>query len=445
MHKILAAVAMLMLSGCGANFHSIYRPYDVNPSPGHTTSVLIDAKQRAIISTPQNDPESNRTTFVCAEPSPDALSAISATFAGSFGSTQQDEKLQGALAFAVRETAKQLGTRNATIQLLRDGLYRQCEAYMNGLIGDTTYEQIANKYINAMVVLLAIEEVTPDQRVFSADDGVTMGGETSANAQVNITDNGTAPETPVEQPTGEAPFPESSGEPAPSETTELPQDTENAPETSNGTAQETPAEQPTGDTVSPESSGESAPSETTELSQDTENAPETSNGTAQETPAEQPTGDTVSPESSGESAPSETTELSQDTENAPEAPNDTAQTSAAEASASEPVVTVAPPSNASAEMDDSITAAVSEMTQAFLRKDTVDFCLYTLPRLASSSPESQSTTIVEGFVAVCRLIVTAEYVGGRASFDSIFKFLEQEADQRRTEQEAAGSISEEGS
>ena len=46
MRRIIVIVAILILTGCGANFHSIYRNYDVD-SDTHTKSVLIDAKQRA--------------------------------------------------------------------------------------------------------------------------------------------------------------------------------------------------------------------------------------------------------------------------------------------------------------------------------------------------------------------------------------------------------------
>ena len=163
MRRILAIIAALMLTGC-ANSRSIYRAYKVD-SDAPTTTVLIDAKQRAIISMPNpkkgTNPKNgaNRVAFVCAEPSPDALSVISAAFAASSRSPGSEHTLAG----AITETAKQLGKRNATIQLLRDGLYRQCEAYMNGLIGPIAYESIANKYVNAMVVLLAIEEITRDR------------------------------------------------------------------------------------------------------------------------------------------------------------------------------------------------------------------------------------------------------------------------------------------
>jgi len=154
----------VLLGGCGANHSSIYRNYQVKGPDRSAHSALIDAKQRAILSVAASGVSQNgerREVIVCAEPSPDALSAISSTFAGSAGGLfPSGEQVQVSLAAALQETARELGQRNATIQLLRDGLYRQCEAYLNGLIDKPYYEQIANKYANAMVTLLAIEELT---------------------------------------------------------------------------------------------------------------------------------------------------------------------------------------------------------------------------------------------------------------------------------------------
>ena len=127
-----------------------------------------------------------RVAFVCAEPSPDALSAISAAFSGGLVLTRKGMESRQSLANTVQETAKQLGTRNATIQLLRDGLYRQCEAYMNGLIDKEDYSWIANKYINAMVVLLAIEEITRGPGVIAIGNGEEPDSKGLTKAEVNV-------------------------------------------------------------------------------------------------------------------------------------------------------------------------------------------------------------------------------------------------------------------
>ena len=159
----MITVMVLALAGC-ERARPLVRTHSL-VNTDKTDSLIMDAKRRAIISIPNPNREHRiphelgeieRLAFLCAEPSPDALSAISAAL------TLSPTAGKDALTIAITEAAKQLGNRNATIQLLRDGLYRQCEAFLNGILDDATYSWMANKYVNAMVVLLAIEEITPD-------------------------------------------------------------------------------------------------------------------------------------------------------------------------------------------------------------------------------------------------------------------------------------------
>lgn len=63
---------LVLLSGC-ANWNTAYRDFDVDEA-----GAMVDIKQRAIIASKNG--EAGRT-IVCAEPSPDALSAHAAEFA----------------------------------------------------------------------------------------------------------------------------------------------------------------------------------------------------------------------------------------------------------------------------------------------------------------------------------------------------------------------------
>jgi hypothetical protein len=222
--SLAVAALSAVLAACGANRASIFRDYEAydGDTGQRTSSVLIDAKQRAILSAPagraeMRDAEARRDVYLCAEPSPDALSAISSTFAGSLGGLfGPGKEVQGALASALSETASELGKRNATIQLLRDGLYRQCEAYMNGLIDKFYYEQIANKYVNAMVTLLAIEELTPSAAMIAevgAADGATVGAGTEAavSSGAPAATDGEAGDQAATGPQTGTPAPEGSG------------------------------------------------------------------------------------------------------------------------------------------------------------------------------------------------------------------------------------------
>ena len=399
LRMLLIIIASVMLSGCGANFTSIYRDYKVDPDK-QTTTVLIDAKQRAIISTPNKNSTSDRTAFVCAEPSPDALSAISASFAGGVGLARPAKEERIALSTAVQEAAKQLGTRNATIQLLRDGLYRQCEAYMNGLISDETYDQIANKYINAMVVLLAVEQITTPTTIQS-EKRVDPDG--AAKTEVNLS----VPKVPQQKKTDQ----ESSETLKSPAATDAPKD-----DTVKVTTQESGA-----NTIHSES-------------------------------PEQPSGNQVTPGAStqtdqadGTSKPPINAEQRSEADSAANSTNDPPGEISASTTAGSPVVNVQLPQLVGSGVSDSVAIAVREMTSTFLRKDTVDFCLYTLPRLAerpsSAAANDASKTLVKGFVGVCRLIIATEYyTDGAVLPNEIFNFLQQEAERRAKLSEAEGSI-----
>jgi hypothetical protein len=101
-------------------------------------------------------------SVVCAEPSPDLAKAVQSSF-GAGGSVSADipTQVSGSAAVSVAraraEAAAQLGERLATIQLLRDGLYRACEAYANGAIDEVFYSVMLGRYDDTMVTLLAGE------------------------------------------------------------------------------------------------------------------------------------------------------------------------------------------------------------------------------------------------------------------------------------------------
>lgn len=154
--------ACIVLSGCEPP--SIFHTYSA--SGDETTSVLVDANQRAIIAAPGSattgDDVARRNVIVCAEPSPDTLSAVTSLVNLSAGKGVFNGGPDEASAALFEAVTEQLGPRNATIQLLRDGLYRQCEAYLNGVLSSEDYETLANRYVDGMVTLLAIERITPD-------------------------------------------------------------------------------------------------------------------------------------------------------------------------------------------------------------------------------------------------------------------------------------------
>lgn len=101
--------------------------------------------------------------MICAEPSPDVATAISRSFAlGLAASAQTPEGVsaQGALQVSnsLAQSMAQLGERTATIQLLRDSLYRACEAYANGALSSTSYALILSRF-DVLAATMMIGEI----------------------------------------------------------------------------------------------------------------------------------------------------------------------------------------------------------------------------------------------------------------------------------------------
>lgn len=142
---------MLSLVGC-ANFNSVYRDLKTNEGTG----ALIDIKQRAIIASKTGD-AANSKIVVCAEPSPDALSAYAAELAAK---ADLPNRVSAQISSAFQESASFTGLRTQSIQLLRDSMFRICEAHMNGAITAGQYDILARRYQKHTVALLAIEQLT---------------------------------------------------------------------------------------------------------------------------------------------------------------------------------------------------------------------------------------------------------------------------------------------
>lgn len=151
------AFASFALAGC-ANLNTVFHRF----TPDNGESVAVDAKERVIISLKKTykgqGPDNTDLEWraVCAEPSPDALAAISASAGVSA------EVLQKALsaALSTNESAASIGLRTQTIQMLRDAMYRLCEGYASGALDEIGFTRLQRRYQNVMLGLLSIEQLT---------------------------------------------------------------------------------------------------------------------------------------------------------------------------------------------------------------------------------------------------------------------------------------------
>jgi len=162
----IVAMMAISLSGTGctpsANHASVFRDADLNQDSHKAHALLIDAQQRAILTSPVSHPSANNGSLVmyCAEPSPDALVALSSAFAASASGSSANAQLQGAMQQSMSENAAPLGRRSQSIHLLRDASYRLCEARKDGIISNGTFPVALNRLQDGMVTLLAIEQLT---------------------------------------------------------------------------------------------------------------------------------------------------------------------------------------------------------------------------------------------------------------------------------------------
>lgn len=167
----VALGASLLSAGCASLTH--YNTTKLTArADGLPQAVLMDAKQRAILSTNLDakvEYEWNETQHrynkavlrpgkarVCAEPSPDALSALAAS--NSIGLSKGDLGLSQAMSIA--EGAGSIGLRTQSIQLMRDAMYRLCEGHMSGALTDGSFETLHRRLQSSMVAILAIEQLT---------------------------------------------------------------------------------------------------------------------------------------------------------------------------------------------------------------------------------------------------------------------------------------------
>lgn len=147
--------------GC-ANYHSINRETslpskeDANYSFLHTSSkaVHLDIKQRVVIS---KDGGPSGDDIVCAEPSPDALSAFASAAGG--GANVQGYG-NAAAALVLSEAASSVGLRTQSITLMRDALYRICEAYYNGQLTRADVKLLLTRTQDMTAAVVSIEQLT---------------------------------------------------------------------------------------------------------------------------------------------------------------------------------------------------------------------------------------------------------------------------------------------
>lgn len=149
--RFQTALLCVTLSACGTAPGGILKSVDVPAD----RFLATDSRLRLVVNTNiggtsyagQVDPQ----RIVCTEPSPDVATSIANSFGAGINVLGYGN---AAISAAQVEGLVQLGERTATIQLLRDKMYRTCEAYANGAISATTYSLIMSRLDDTIVTLL---------------------------------------------------------------------------------------------------------------------------------------------------------------------------------------------------------------------------------------------------------------------------------------------------
>lgn len=172
-------------------------PAAVNVAGAVQRAILVPGGNYALV-TMRNRPDLATPLaarqILCTAPSPDWATALAMAqqIQGSGGVTGG---ATGSLSASnsLTETVTALAGRTAGVVALRDGLYRACEAYANGVIGKDAYALILSQYGNLLVALAG-----------SGGGAAASSGAASAPQTPSGTASGTTSGTPNGTPSGGA-------------------------------------------------------------------------------------------------------------------------------------------------------------------------------------------------------------------------------------------------
>lgn len=148
--RFLIVMTIAVLSGC-ANFNSVGRSSSLGGgSYSENVAIHLDAQQRVVLS-------KGNMEKICSEPSPDAMAA----YAAALGLGVQIPRIGGgSLAQGGSSSIADIGLRTQTITVMRDALYRICEASMNGTINEYHMPPLLVRGMDLTAVVLATEQLT---------------------------------------------------------------------------------------------------------------------------------------------------------------------------------------------------------------------------------------------------------------------------------------------
>lgn len=170
MFRSVCSLAVLLVSA-GCSDVRLFGSY-----PGQT--IRTEAQSRLLVSRPVTERDPERLSraisagyeppdrILCAEPSPDAISAQARSGGAqgrvpvSVGTPAPVGNVEAAFAYATAQQVAYIGYRTATIQALRDLAFQACLGYSNGIFSRDDYRRVLASTDNVLLGMHAIDGLT---------------------------------------------------------------------------------------------------------------------------------------------------------------------------------------------------------------------------------------------------------------------------------------------
>jgi hypothetical protein len=159
----------IMASGC-ANIMTIDRSKSL---PDNGKAIHLDTQQRLVYA---------KAGHLCAEPSPDAVQSVSSSFGGGVAAPREGSS---AIANALQQSVGSIGLRTQSITLMRDQLYRVCEAAYNKSLTPLDVVQLLERSQDLTLAVLSIEQLTG--AVAAKQITITGGAHSTSSAEISNT------------------------------------------------------------------------------------------------------------------------------------------------------------------------------------------------------------------------------------------------------------------
>lgn len=146
-------LAGLLLGGCSSLQSEVDNAYSQNPA--WTVATTVTTADVRLVTTRKHPLLHNEV--LCSEPSPDIGKAVGVSFSAS---VKAANSAAAGASVANTQALAEFAGRSTALVGLRDALYRACEAYANGIIGQDAYALVTGRYHELMAALFLGQDIS---------------------------------------------------------------------------------------------------------------------------------------------------------------------------------------------------------------------------------------------------------------------------------------------